>query len=613
MLLPTLLHASGTCTPASVTSYGYDNSRANYNPNECVLKASSIAAHQFTVTRSAALTGIVYGQPLYQYSSPGMIFVATEENRAYSLNASTLVTNWVTNLNLSNETAIPDAKLPGIGGCDNINPEVGVTGTPVLDLVSNIPNVIYMVSKHITTAGVVTQRLNALNTATGMPIAPALDIGSAFLSNFATVIFDPLYQNQRAGLALTKSANGSPLVYVAWGSHCDTLPYNGIVGVFTLTQSGGTYTLGLVGAFDDEGYQVGKNPSYPNGGIWMSGAAPAIDDLSSETSPSGDLYLASGNGPVNSGVAFGESVMRLHYSGTNTLLTVAGLYTPNAWLTLNNGSTYTGVNLNLPAPYAPGTTIASPGDFDLGSGGVMLARPMGSGFLQGSDNFVVLAGGKEGVIYVNSPSAMLLNTVPDTVDPCSTTGLIQCFGAITLPSSLNGNKDYGNRGSAAFWPGSLTSAENVLYVARSQDTLIRGYQMASLQGGKFTTTQIFGSAPGPVLDNGGLIRYPGSSPVVSWNLATGTASDALLWILDTSSYQRTGQAPGVAKLFAYQATPSGSGGMFMQEFSDQTRGPAPTKFMVPLVVNAHIYVAGQQPGSSACAAGNCFGQVVSWY
>jgi hypothetical protein len=49
---------------------------------------------------------------------------------------------------------------------------------------------------------------------------------------------------------------------------------------------------------------------------------------------------------------------------------------------------------------------------DLGSGGVILARPVGSGYLPPNDSFVVMAAGKEGVFYVLDPNNMS-NTVAD--------------------------------------------------------------------------------------------------------------------------------------------------------------------------------------------------------
>jgi hypothetical protein len=46
-------------------------------------------------------------------------------------------------LNNTGETAVPDSVLPN--QCNNIAPEVGITGAPVID---GAANVLYVVSKH---------------------------------------------------------------------------------------------------------------------------------------------------------------------------------------------------------------------------------------------------------------------------------------------------------------------------------------------------------------------------------------------------------------------------------------------------------------------------------
>jgi hypothetical protein len=305
-------------------------------------------------------------------------------------------------------------------------------------------------------------------------------------------------------------------------------------------------------------------------------------------------------------------VLRLDDSSDS--IGVTGSYTPSVWNILNTGS-YTMGNctspLNMPPPYTAGSTVCVQNDMDLGAGGVVLVRPVGSGYLPPNDSFVVLAAGKEGVFYVLDPSNMS-NTAPDTHD-CSTgstSQALQCFGAITIPTGNLSNDLYGNRGSAAFWPGNASNSLNVLYVAGSNDTLIRAYQMTPGGKGVFTTT-LYGSAAPP--NGSGKLPYPGSSPVISWNANGGLTTDAILWILDTS-----GVGTGPAKLYAYQAVPSSVTQQFTQKWFDTTNGPWSTKFMVPTVVNGHVYVGGQKPDptnqcKAASTGGSCLGRVVSWH
>jgi hypothetical protein len=340
-------------------------------------------------------------------------------------------------------------------------------------------------------------------------------------------------------------------------------------------------------------------------------APPPAVTAAPESQTVADVYLATGNGSFSpSSGQWGQSVLRLHH-GISTL-GVTGFYTPNKWSTLNTADPNCTSPMNLPPPYTAGSIMCSPGDFDLDSGGVILARPAGTGFLPSGSNFVVLAGGKEGLVYVVDPSNMT-NTGADTTDPCSTgTGgqTIQCFGAIqlTLPC-CNGQAGVGKRGSAAFWPGNSTNIENVLYVAGSFDTEIRAYQMASSGGGSFSTSTLFGYAPAPNPNSQNSWFYPGSPTVITWNSSGGSPNDAILWVLDTSG--QPAQTNKLVKLYAYQAVQTNSNQPFTLLWSDTTNGPLPTHFMVPTVVHGQVFVGGQKP-SQACTAGSCTGRVVVW-
>jgi len=601
MLRTPRVSAGAECSLGCIYTYGYDFSRDNVNANESILKASTLTS--LTATNSTDLNGVVYAEPLYvsQLSISGtpydVLFVATEENYVYALNADNLGSAplWSANLNGTNETAVPDSVLPG--QCDNIGPEVGITGTPVIDTAHNV---MYVVSKHYNTSTqAVVQRLNMLYITSGQPAVTAVDIGQAL----GTSNFSALNENQRAGLALVSQDDGSPWVYITWGSHCDqsigTPAYTGWVPAF---QSNGT-ALELQASFNDQ------DSNGSEGGIWMSGAAPAVTSAP-ESQTISDVYLATGNGTFNgttSGVTeFGESVLRLHHSSST--FSVTGMYTPKKWAALNGNDKACTNPLNLPAPESG--TICSPGDFDLDSGGVVLARAVGTGFLPPNDTFVVLAGGKEGLLYVLDPSNMS-RTVADTTDPCSTGAhgqTIQCIGAVQLPTGCcQGMGNVGLRGSSAFWPGNSTYEENVEYVAGSFDSEIRAYQMASGGGGAFTTSQLFGYAPAPNPNSSGEFWYPGSTTAISWNANGGFNTDAILWILDTSGHGST----ALAKLYAYAALPAQRGGELPLLFSDTTDGPLPTHFMVPTVVNGQVFVGGQKPNQS-CQAGSCTGRVVVW-
>jgi hypothetical protein len=222
--------------------------------------------------------------------------------------------------------------------------------------------------------------------------------------------FSPALQNQRPALAWDRST-----VYVGFGAFCD----------------GGVYT-GWLFAFDDTSLALVSNPmggSSPapfmtvqnpvqtayGGGIWMSGNGPAID-------PSGNLYVATGNGAFDGKTQFGESVLKL----SSRTLALQSYFTPANWSCLNTGQD-NGAN-------CPNKTD----DLDLGVTGPTLMPAMQFGFVQGS---------KEGKVYLlprNSPlpgkvasdqSIPVLQAVPETLPNLS----VQSFmfnGTIVWQSNL---------------------------------------------------------------------------------------------------------------------------------------------------------------------------------
>ena len=88
-----------------------------------------------------------------------------------------------------------------------------------------------------------------------------------------TVTFDPLQERQRGGLALTGNT-----VYIAWASHDDAPTWYGWLMGYTYDGSAFTQTA----VFNSE-------PNTSEGGIWMSGGAPAAD-------AAGHVYVLTGNG-----------------------------------------------------------------------------------------------------------------------------------------------------------------------------------------------------------------------------------------------------------------------------------------------------------------------------
>src|SRR5262249_54094296 len=156
---------------------------------------------------------------------------------AFDADTAPCTTLWQANLidsthgGTSGETSVPS----GIGGLvgsgyGDITPEVGVTGTPVIDPTTLT---LYVVSKSVISSGpTFFQRLHAIDLTTGNeklsgPVTISASVpGTA--DGSTTVTFNPREENQRPGLALVNGA-----VYIAWASHEDKDPYHGWVIGYT--------------------------------------------------------------------------------------------------------------------------------------------------------------------------------------------------------------------------------------------------------------------------------------------------------------------------------------------------------------------------------------------
>lgn len=113
----------------SVLTYHYTTSRAGTTVDAALTKAAAGMMH-VDGNFNAMIDGAAYAQPLFLDDGGGgkdRVFVATEKNQVYSLDALTGAVIW--NHKLGPEVAV--SKLQ----CGNIDP-YGVTGTPVIDLPS---------------------------------------------------------------------------------------------------------------------------------------------------------------------------------------------------------------------------------------------------------------------------------------------------------------------------------------------------------------------------------------------------------------------------------------------------------------------------------------------
>jgi uncharacterized protein (TIGR03437 family) len=319
------------CAQVNVLTYQYDSTRAGANLNEAALTTANVNATGFGKLFAYPVDGLIYGQPLYvanvTVAGKGMhnvVYVATEHDSVYAFDADSnsganSAPLWQTGfLNSANGVGTVPASDTG---CGQIEPEIGITSTPVIDTASGTIFVVAMTKE--TTGGAVSyvQRLHALDVTsgaekTGSPvIVQATYPGTG--EGGSTLIFDPKNYKQRPGLLLL---NGT--IYTGWSSHCDI----------------GTYHGWLI-AYDEQSLKqvavYNETPNGNEGSFWSGGAAPAVD-------ASGNIYLVSGNGTFDAasgGPDLGESYIKLSSSGG---LSVLDYFTPFNYNQLDDGDVDTG-------------------------------------------------------------------------------------------------------------------------------------------------------------------------------------------------------------------------------------------------------------------------------
>jgi hypothetical protein len=347
----------GSHAQVSVTTYRNSLDRTGDNLKETVLTRANVNPNQFGKLFSLPVDGQVYAQPLYLPSltisgnTHNVVFVATEHDSIYAFDADVGVKQnplWRVNLTGAGETT---ASVSDALNCSSISPEVGITGTPVIDPSTNT---LYVVASSVRDTHIM-HRLHALDVTTGAerpgsPVVITASVpgsGDGFFSSSQLVEFHPDFHKNRAGLLLL---NG--VVYTSWGSYCDSLAYHGwIIGY-------DAKDLRQVAAFN-------ATPNAYQGSFWMGGAAPAADS-------DGNIYAISANGRFDAntnGLNFGDSVLKLTSPGLELL----DYFTPFNQNDLERN------------------------DIDLGSSGAVLL-PDAAGSL--AHRRLLVSAGKEGRIYL---------------------------------------------------------------------------------------------------------------------------------------------------------------------------------------------------------------------
>jgi len=351
----------------NVTTYHNDNARTGQNTQETILTPANVNSGQFGKLFSVSVDGWVYAQPLYLSNvnigggTHNVLYAATEHDSLYAIDADKGTVFWQISLIPSGGSTVNSSSDLG---CGDLVPEVGITGTPVIDTSTGT---IYLVAKS-KVSGSLVQYLHAIDVVTsaekfGAPVPIQATVpGTASDGNGTTVSFSPHFENQRAALLLV---NGH--VVIGWSSHCDISPWHGWVMSYSAS------TLAQEAAFN-------TSADGSANGVWMSGGGLAADS-------NGNIFIATGNGTWNGTTDYGDSIVKLGPPSGGSF-PIVDYFTPY------NQSSLSG------------------GDTDVASGGLVLLPTLSSG------QQLLAQMGKEGKMYVidrNKMGKYCVNLSP----PCS--------------------------------------------------------------------------------------------------------------------------------------------------------------------------------------------------
>jgi len=366
----TLTVTAGTSNSSvDVITYHYDNSRSGLNLNETALTPANVNSTQFGKKGEFAVDGKVDAQPLYlsQVTIGGqkknVLYVATEHGSVYAFDADSI--NGITSTFLWKTTTLGTGETTSDArNCGQVSSEIGITATPVIDRACNA---IYVMAMSKNSSGNYFQRLHALDLTTGQELfngpqtITATYPGTGDNSTGGNVVFDPKQYKERPGLL---QINGT--IYTTWSSHCDIRPYTSWVIAFSADTLAQISVLNLI-------------PNGNDGGIWMSGTAPAADS-------SGNLFFIIGNGTFDTTLNASGFPVNGDCGNCFVKLSTAG-------------------GLKLADYFTPHNTVSeSNADQDFGSGGgIVLMDVKDSG---GNTRHLSVGAGKDALIYVVDRDSM---------------------------------------------------------------------------------------------------------------------------------------------------------------------------------------------------------------
>jgi hypothetical protein len=544
----------------SVLTHHGDRARTGANLNETTLTVAKVKSGNFGKLVYRTVDGNIYAQPLIVAEGTGgqtknVAIVSTENNSVYAFNAddvnqnSTTAQLWKASLGPSIDSATLYSAI-GKPTCSDLTLQIGITGTPVVQIAPNQPSqgVVFVAAKS-KNGNRYSYTLYALNLADGSTLGSIPFEGSVpgqgYGSANGRIAFNPLYQLNRPALLLVGN-----VLYTAFGGHCDSGPYHGWVFAFDVSNPRALRQIAVICTTPN-----GKGPQFDGydvegmGGIWMSGAGPAAD-------AAGNVYVVTGNGTYNGTTDFSDSVLKLKLNGSQLQLL--------DWFTPEN------------------QTLLKEYDYDLGSGGVAVVP----------NSHQLVAGGKEGRLFLLDANNLGKGTAQ----------ALQSFIA-TRPLP-NPPLAYNVHGTPVFWP---HGNETFVYVM-GEESPLRQYTLTKDPGDQLWRFNLDPtavkssqeSAPYPNFPTGLFdqnrtehVWMPGGFLTLSANGTTdGTG---ILWAaMPFASNANPMVVRGVLR--AFNASDVSTGELWDSEGTgnNSDRLGQFAKFCPPVVANEKVYVAAFQ-------------------
>lgn len=397
----------------SVLTYHNDNTRSGLDANETTLTSTNVNSTTFGKLGTLQVTGLVDAEPLYvpglaiNGAKHNVVFVVTEHDMAYAFDAD------APGSPLWQASLIPTAETPSDDrGCSQVEPEIGITSTPVIDPSAGPNGTMFLVTMSRDSSNNYHHRLHAVDLTTGADRMTPTEVQATYpgtgtgSSSGAQTFYAAAYE-ERAALLLS---NG--VIYTTWTSHCDNPNYNSWVIAYDESNLEQQAVLDLTANGTTQGGR--------EGGIWNAGSGPSAD-------ASGFIYFLIGNGTFDTTLDsqgfpntgdFGNSFVKLSLSGS-TISVVD-------YFAMDN-------------PDGGDAESESSSDTDLGSGGAMLLPDLQDS--SGNTVHLGVGAGKDAHLYIVSRDDMGKFVANDANIYQEVTGAIG--GVFSAPAYFNGAVYYG--------------------------------------------------------------------------------------------------------------------------------------------------------------------------